>query len=151
MNIPGLIRQLDPWSTQGLNYALFTFWSKTVIYWQTNRHTPSRSLSFRYLDNVLPWSSLYGFPASFLKRAVHRVVNSLMLMEPSLEESIKAIAGNHPEKVTKLWTSLLQPSPSTRHWTTIQCFVVELVVFKSICFSSSLFLIFWCDVQFFKS
>ena len=37
--------------------------------------------------------------------------------------------------------AILQPSPSTRHWTTIQCFVVELVVFKSICFSSSLFLI----------
>ena len=37
----------------------------------------------------LPWSSLYGFPASFLKRAVHRAVNSLILIEPSLQESIK--------------------------------------------------------------
>ena len=35
-----------------------------------------------------PWSSLYGFPASFLKRAVHSVVNSLILIEPSLDSKI---------------------------------------------------------------
>ena len=35
-----------------------------------------------------PWSSLYGFPASFLKRAVHSVVNSLILIEPSLDLKI---------------------------------------------------------------
>ena len=38
-----------------------------------------------------PWSSLYGFPASFLKRAVHSVVNSLILIEPSLD--LKVLIG----------------------------------------------------------
>ena len=31
---------------------------------------------------------MYGFPASFLKRAVHSVVNSLILIEPSLDLKI---------------------------------------------------------------
>ena len=48
------------------------------------------------LDKFLPWSSLYGFPASFLKRAVHRVVNSLILIEPSLEISV--LKGDYASK-----------------------------------------------------
>ena len=61
-----------------LNHLIVMWWSSLYEQWR-----------LIHLSELLsPWSSLYGFPASFLKRAVHSVVNSLILIEPSLDSKI---------------------------------------------------------------